>query len=176
MSIKFKNKKKVRRILPPPMPDINPPRVRDIENTFDTNEIRILKQEGFYGVTLPIAVRVPSTDAATAANYTAPFFIANTRDYELLDVRERHETAGSDGGDVTVMLKKVPSGTAPASGSDMLSAEINLKATANINQTGSITTTSANRVLKQGESMALIVTGTPTDVAGVTVSVLLRSI
>jgi len=145
----------------------------------DTDRIRVSQQTGFLGVTKPITVMIPGTSAATAANYTAPFFIAE-RSYEVLWCMERHETAGSAGGSVTVMLKKVPSGTAPASGIDVLTAGINLKATANTNQEGTIsqarTSSIYNRRLSTGDALSLVTTGTLTSVAGVTVSVLLRSL
>lgn len=137
--------------------------------------IRIRKNRGFRGVTKPVTVRIPGTDAATAGNYTAPFFIAD-RTYEIIEVKERHETAGSDAGAVTVMLKKVPSGTAPGSGTDTLSAGINLKATANTNQSGTLHATLSNRRLEAGDALALVTTGTLTAVAGVTVAVTLKAI
>lgn len=145
----------------------------------NTDKIKVEQQEGFLGVTKPVTVRIPDTTAATAANYTAPFFIAE-RPYEVLWCMERHETAGSAGGSVTVMLKKVPSGTAPASGIDVLTAGLNLKATANTNQEGAIsqarTSSIYNRRLSTGDALSLVTTGTLTSVAGVTVSVLLRSL
>lgn len=145
------------------------------EDILIVRELRILKPAGLFGVTLPVMVRIKGSDAATAGNYTAPFFIAN-RSYEVIEVRERHETAGSDAGAVTVMLKKVPSGTAPGSGTNMLTAGINLKATADTNQSGSITATVANRRLARGDAMSLVTTGVLTAVAGVTVEVLLKAI
>lgn len=145
----------------------------------DTDRIRVGQQTGFLGVTKPVTVMILGTSAATAANYTAPFFIAE-RPYEVLWCMERHETAGTHGSAVTVMLKKVPSGTAPASGIDVLTAGLNLKATANTNQEGAIsqarTSSIYNRRLSTGDALSLVTTGTLTSVAGVTVSVLLRSL
>lgn len=152
--------------------------VKDLSFT-EADRIRISQQNGFLGVTKPVTVRIFGTNAATAANYTAPFFIAD-RSYEVLSVTERHETAGSAGGSVTLMVKKVASGTAPASGVDVLSAGIDLKATANTNQSGTIIQTRTsnvyNKTLTSGDALALVTTGTLTSVAGVTVSVLLRSL
>ena len=157
-------------------------------NARDTDEIRVQKRDGFFGVTLPVMVRIPDTMAQTAANYTAPFFIAQ-RSYEVVEITERHELAGSDAGAVTLMVKKVPSGTAPASGYDILSAGINLKATANTNQTftsktstkiqqtyETATTNTPYRRLSDGDSLALVTTGTLTALKGVTVSVILKAI
>ena len=109
----------------------------------------------------------------TAAKFTTPFFIADAP-CELIAVAERHEVAGSDGSAVTVMVKKVPSATAPASGSDMLSAGVSLKGAANTNLAGALHATIANRQLGEGDALALVLTGTPTSLIGVTVRCRLR--
>lgn len=141
---------------------------------FNIPELRVLKDGGFFGVAKPVMFRIYDTTAQTAANWTTPFFIAD-RSYYLLSVTERHEVAGSDGNPVTVMLKKVPSGTAPASGTDMLSAGMSLKTTANTNQEGSLSTVFGARTIDTGEALAFITTGTLTALDGVTISVVLRS-
>jgi len=141
----------------------------------DYDELRIRKTDGFFGVTLPVVVRIQGTLAQTAANYLTTFFRAQ-RTYEVIEVSERHENPGTDGGAVTVMLNKVPNGTAPASGTSILTAGLNLKATANTDQAGSITTVISDRRLVQGDSLALESSGTLTSVVGVTVTVLLRAI
>lgn len=145
--------------------------------------ISVMKRRGFSGVTKPVHHIIQGTAAATAANYTAPFFIAD-RPYAVLEVTERHETLGTSGSAVTLMLKKVPSGTAPASGLDILSAGFDLKASNNTNRFGTIletrTTISGNSVyrkmLAEGDALSLVTTGTLTSVAGVTVSVLLKAL
>jgi hypothetical protein len=144
----------------------------------DFDELRILKIGGFFGVTLPIGVRIPGTDAQTAANYLALFFINNhlSRSYLVVRVTERHETAGNDASAVTVMLNKVPSGTDPASGTSILTAGLSLKSTANTNQDGSLTSVIADKRLGPGDGLALETSGTLTNVVGVTVSVLLKAI
>lgn len=155
---------------------------KTINSEYFFQELRVLKRYGFMGVTNPVMVTIPGASAATAANYTAPFFIAH-RTYLVVEVRERHETAGSDAGAVTVMLKKVPSGTAPASGTDLLTAGISLKATANTNQnsigtgaTITLVTSNSTRRLVKGDALSLVTTGTLTAVAGVTVQVILQAI
>jgi len=140
--------------------------------TFD--ELRILKERGFYGITLPVVTSIPGTQAQTAANFTAPFFIAN-RPYQVLYATERHETAGTSGSAVTMQLAKVPSGTAPASGTNILKTAIDLKATANVNQLPVPVVGSAS-ILNPGDALSLITTGTLTSLAGVTVSVLLKAV
>lgn len=142
---------------------------------YDWDELRILKDRGFHGVTKPVMFRLPTTDPQTAAQWTTPFFIAD-RPYLLLKVTERHETAGSDAGAVTAMLKKVPSGTAPGSGTDMLTAGMSLKTTANTNQSGTVSKDITAIRMVAGDSLAFILTGTPTALVGVTIAVLLRAI
>lgn len=112
---------------------------------------------------------------AVAADYEGCFFIAD-RAYEIVSVKERHLVAGSDGGAVTVMLKKVPSGTAPSAGVDTLSGGINLKAAANTNQNGALHGTPGNYQLAAGDALALVTTGTLTAVDGVSVHVQLKPI
>lgn len=115
------------------------------------------------------------TAPATAGNYGVCFFTNDTEDtLEVYLVRERHATAGNDAGAVTAMLKCVPSGTAAASGTDMLSAGISLKASADTNQSGAIHATQGNRLVRPGESLAVALTGTPTAVAGLSVTAYLR--
>lgn len=143
------------------------------------DQLIINKQEGFYGVTKPVTVRIPDTTAATAANYTTPFFIAD-RTYEIISAVERHEVAGSDMGAVTLTVEKVPSGTAPGSGTVVLASTFNLKGTANTNQEQVVLQTFSGstpiRRLNRGDALCLKTSGTLTAVDGVTVSVLLKSI
>lgn len=141
----------------------------------DNDEIRIWKNQGFFGVTKPVTVRVPSTTAQTAANYPTPFFIAD-RPYYVIDIVERHEVAGGAPGDATVDVLSVPSGTAPGSGSSLLSSTISLAATANVNQTASLSTVVGRLRLNTGTALSLKAAGTLTTVEGVTVAVTLRSI
>jgi len=119
--------------------------------------------------------RLPGTQPATAANFGCVFFIADAA-YELVSVRERHSTAGNDAGAVTAMVTKVPSGTASGSGTNMLSAGISLKATADTNQSGSLSATAANTRLADGDGVAIVLTGTPTAVAGLVVETVWKRI
>lgn len=140
----------------------------------DMAELRILKKDGLRH-TFSVTVRIPGTDAATAGNYLALFFIARRR-YEIISCKERHEVAGSNGSPVTVQLNKVPNGTAPASGTSILTAGLSLKTTADTLQAGAITAVIANRRLADGDGLCLETTGTLTDVAGVSVVVELKAI
>jgi 3-deoxy-D-arabino-heptulosonate 7-phosphate (DAHP) synthase class II len=118
---------------------------------------------------LYLAHTVYGADAAAAANYST-FFIAPIA-MTVESFREVHATAGTDGAAVTLQLEKLSSTTAPGSGSNVLTTALSLKATANTVQTGSLTTTLANRALAIGNRLALKKSGTLTAVANVTVLV-----
>lgn len=90
---------------------------------------------------------------------------------KIVSVTERHDTAGNDGSAVTIMVKKTPSGTAKASGTDCLAAGISLKATADTNQTPALHATAGNYTFAAGDSVSLVLTGTATAVVGVGVQV-----
>lgn len=122
--------------------------------------------------TFSVTSHLNSTQAATADNYGV-FYIAPYA-VEVVSVKERHETAGSDGSAVTLNVQKVPSGTAKGSGTNLLSAGISLKGTADTNATGTLSTTVADLRLAAGDSLALVPTGTLTAVDGVTVTVELK--
>lgn len=139
----------------------------------DVFEIRVLKNEGFRGITLPIMHVLHGTAAAVSANYLTPFFIAN-RPYQVVSVTVRYEVASSAA--ETFNLVKVPSGTAPASGTDLLTTEIALNGTANTNISGAISTVTGVAILSTGDALALETSGTPTDCSGLTLSVLLKAI
>ena len=122
---------------------------------------------------LVVTYNIPA--GAAAADYDGLFFTAN-RAYEIVSVTERHAVAGSDTGAVTLMVKKVPSGTATASGTDTLASGLDLKSAVDTNQAGTLHATQANYQLASGDSLGLVPTGTPTAVDGVTVTVVLKAI
>ena len=141
----------------------------------DTDELRILKRNGFRGVLIPVIYTIPGTSAQTAANFTAPFFFAD-RNYQVLEFWERHEVAGGDAGAVTIMLKKVPDTIAPASGTDILTATMDLKAGANTWLQGTITETLPNFTLSLKDALSVVTSGTLTTLQGVTVAVILKAL
>lgn len=110
---------------------------------------------------------IQGTDAATATNYGVFFIVPFT--CTLSSFKEVHQTAGSDGGAVTLTLEKLTGTTAPDSGSVMLASTLSLKATANTVQIGTLTTTLANRNLAIGDRLCLKDAGVLTSVANVTV-------
>ena len=67
----------------------------------------------------------------------------------------------------TGMLEKAPSGTAAASGTDLLASTFAFDATANTNLTPGLTTTAADLSLAAGDSIVLDVTGTLLNATGV---------
>ena len=113
---------------------------------------------------------IVGADAATAANYGV-FFINEVAPCFVSGFWEVHQTAGSDGSAVTVGLEKLTGTTAPGSGTNILSAELSLKATANTVQKGTLTTTIATLNLAVDDRLALEDTGTLTAVANVTIFV-----
>lgn len=67
----------------------------------------------------------------------------------------------------TAVIRKVPSGTAIGSGTALHSSTINLKGTADTNQVLTLSTTSTDLDLAQGDALAIDVTGTLTGATGV---------
>lgn len=119
---------------------------------------------------------MPGTTPATAANFGVCFWTNNGEDtMEIYDVRERHATAGGDVGAVTGMLKVVGSGVAAASGVDALAAGMNLKSTADTPVVAGLHATLANRLVPPGASLAFVLTGTPTSLAGLGLTVRMRT-
>lgn len=117
-------------------------------------------------------VRLGGALAATAANWGI-FFTADQA-MEVIECVERNEVVPSDGGGVTMMVTKVPSGTAKGSGVDMLASAINLKSTADTNVVGVLHGTAGNRQLADGDSVAIIPTGTLTALVGLSVRLTFR--
>lgn len=115
---------------------------------------------------------VPAGAAAADFDGVIPLPVA----CKVVSVTERHQTAGTNGSAVTLMLAKVPSGTAKAAGTDCLSAGIDLKGTADTNISGTLHATAANYTLAAGDGLALVTTGTLTALDGVAVTVELQRV
>lgn len=101
----------------------------------------------------------------TAASTDTSFFTAE-RDYVIKSITARVDTAGTDAGAVTAIIRNVGSGTALASGTAVHTGSINLKGTAATNQTLTLDTTDAAIKLESGESLAIDFTGVLTAAAG----------
>jgi hypothetical protein len=84
---------------------------------------------------------------------------------KLVSASIRYQTASSAA--ETLMAKKVPSGTAKASGTDMLSAGMALNGTADTNVAGSLHATAGNYTLAAGDGVGFVASGTPTALDGV---------
>jgi hypothetical protein len=82
----------------------------------------------------------------------------------LLGVTARWQTAS--GAAETLMVKKVPSGTAKASGTDCLAAGIALDATADTNVAGVLHATAANYTFAATDGLGLVASGAPTSLDG----------
>lgn len=112
---------------------------------------------------------IVGTAAATAANYSV-FYIVPDNCY-VTEVQEVHQTAGTDGGAVTLNIEKLVDGEALGSGDEILESDFSLKATIDTVQTGTLTETLDDRTLNEGDRLAMKDTGTLTSVANVTVVV-----
>lgn len=137
----------------------------------DINEIRVLKDNGFFGSVMPVMVILTGTDAQSSTNYSTPFFIAD-RDYFVTGFRSRWETAAADG---TVRLKKVTDGAAPSAGRDVTTA-IPLTTAANTNVDSPLTPTTEDRLIKKGEALALEANGLLTTIQGYTGATYLKAV
>jgi len=107
------------------------------------------------------------TGAATATNYGI-FFIAPWT-CRVMKFQEVHQTAGSDGGAVTLDLEKLTGTQAPDAGTALLSSTLSLKATANTVQTGTLTATTGNLLLATGDRLCLKDAGVMTAVDNLTI-------
>ena len=103
-------------------------------------------------------VHVVYTISAGEAADTA-IFVAD-QDYEIMDVRECHSTAGASS--TTLDIGVAASCTAPASLTTAISSALALDSTANTPVQSTLTATAANRLIDRGEQIALNYTGTGT--------------
>ena len=99
--------------------------------------------------------------------------------YELLEAREVHTTAGSDGSAVTLDLVKAASGTAFGSGTSMLASTFNLKSTAAtpVSKTitnGGVVQTRSSRLVQPGDTIYANFAGTLTAYVGGALTLVLK--
>jgi len=114
---------------------------------------------------------VSGTRSQTAGEYGV-IYIAR-QPVEVSWVAESHTVAGSDGGAVTLNIEKLTSGVALGAGEDILATAFDLKSTADtpVTKKGRDLVLSKARQLKEGERLAMVLTGTPTDLEDVNISV-----
>ena len=91
-----------------------------------------------------------------------------------------HSVAGTNGSAVNLQVTKDTGTNAPGAGTDLLTnnsnAGFNCKGTANTVQAGTLVATAATLTLAAGDRLAVDFAGTLTDLAGVTVTVLLARV
>ncbi len=109
---------------------------------------------------------LPGTSPATAGNYSV--FCIVPIACHISQILEAHTTAGSDAGAVTLNIEHLTGTAAPGAGTNLLKTAFNLKATANTVQTGVLTTFNLLN-LNANDRLALVLTGTPTSLANLTV-------
>lgn len=107
------------------------------------------------------ASEVVLTVPISAASVDVPVFIANRR-YRVVSIEEIHSVVG--GASAAVRVRKASGTTAPASGTALHAADIDLTAT--VNTTVSPAVTAADAVVKDGERIVLDFGGTLTGLAG----------
>ena len=89
---------------------------------------------------------------------------------------ESHATAGNDGGGVTFTITKSTGTQAPGTGTALLSSAINVKATANTPQYGSLITTNYPALnLAKGDRLSITSAGVLATLAGLTMTVAIKN-
>jgi len=106
----------------------------------------------------------------TAGNYSS-FFIAPYA-MTVTQIQEVHTV--TNGGALTLYVEKLTGTTAPASGINLMANTFNLNATANINQTAKLSPTVTVIQLNAGDRLGLVKTGTLTNIANLTVTLILN--
>lgn len=147
-----------------------------LPNTYQSirvDELEITKYAGFKGVIPPVMAIILGTQAQSSANFTTAFFTAVDKDYRVLQVKEQHDVAASDG---SVDVVKTASGVAATSGTSVLSAKLPLTSTANTPQKATLSATLSNTVIKSGESLRLNATGLLSSLQGVSVVAILQAL
>lgn len=113
-----------------------------------------------------VPVLLPYTDAASANFYTGTFWTAPAK-CVVDSIVVRYNTASSSG---TVAVHKVPSGTAPDSGTALCTA-VSTAGTADTNSTATLSTTASTLELAAGDSLQLVDGGTLTSLVDLAVTV-----
>ena len=114
-----------------------------------------------------VTALLPSTDAASAAFYAATFWTAPAK-CVVDSVTARWNTASSSG---TVTVHKVPSGTAPDSGTALLASTISTAGAADTRTAGTLSSTAATLELAEGDGLQLVDSGTLTNLVDLEVTV-----
>lgn len=118
----------------------------------------------FAGITTDDGLILPSLVWSAPDNI--PFFVA-TRACRVKRITARVLVAGTDAGAVTVVLRKVPTGTAIGAGVLLHSGTLNLKGAVDANQVLTLSVTAADLELVAGDALAIQPTGVTTAARGV---------
>ena len=101
-------------------------------------------------------------DSATVdmCSFVAP------RKFKIVGIKSRVDVAGTDLGAVTAAVKKAPSGTGIASGTALHTGTVDLKGTANANQSLTLSVVAGALDIAVGDAIGLDVTGVLTLASG----------
>lgn len=113
-----------------------------------------------------VSTFLPYTDPASANYYTHTFWTAPAK-CVVDSITVRYNTASSSG---TVAVHKVPSGTAPDSGTALCTA-VSTAATADTKYAATLSTTKSTLELAAGDALQLVDAGTLTSLADLEVTV-----
>lgn len=106
----------------------------------------------------------------TAGNYST-FFLAPYA-MTISKIMEVHTT--TNGAALTLYVEKLTGTTAPGSGTNVMTGTFNLNATANTNQTATLTPTVGVIQLAAGDRLGLVKTGTLTSITNITITLILN--
>ncbi len=112
------------------------------------------------GLEITAVVAWDGTDLGVDRSFFSAF-----RRYKVVGIIGRVDVAGA-GGACTAIIRKVPSGTALASGTALHSSTFNLVGTATNTQTLTLSVTATDLEIAVGDSLVFDITGTPTSAVG----------
>lgn len=135
------------------------------DHFFDGTKLNLRNHLNFGYV--PITKTFDSGDAAITTRY-GRFFTADY-DLEIIAAEETHQVAA--GAADTLDVYKLTSGQATSTGASVLSGTFTVNSTANTPVRKSSSTTKANRVLKRGDGLALITSGTFASLDTLTITI-----
>jgi hypothetical protein len=150
-------------------------------NAANTDDIRALSVDANNRILLAESaanydrksITFPLEDAASIT--TQLFFIAD-QPYRVVGIDWFHKTQSSVSG--TAYVEKCPSGTAPGSGTSLMSGTFDLHAIANatvtaatLAATGTGDSDAVDLQLAKGDSLGIVIAGTTTSLAGVSVTI-----
>ena len=114
--------------------------------------------------------------ATTASLVTQHFFVFPSA-CRITSIREMHSTAETTAATLTCYIEKLSSGTAPGSGATLQTGTFNLKATANTQQVGVLSSPSTGdssdplMFFVTGDRLGIKFSTTPTELAGLAITI-----